>query len=693
MIRLTSPFRSAQTRRPHWYAFAFTAAYALTAVVAFKWTVGGGGLAILWPCNGILAAALLLLRRRDANLTALVCAALDGLCVLELGQAGPSHALLIAGCDLGEAVLAAMLMRRFCGAAVDLTSVPRLLHMIALAALPAAMLSGTVGTLLSHALFGDPIGPLWLTWAVGSLLGMMAGAPAALIIARFPRYLRDSAAGTVESLAIVVGLCAVAAAQLFLNGQQDAFLIFPFMLLAAFRISPPYSALAIVAVSTITAVVTINGYGPFATSAPGQVRLLSLQLFLACVTVSTLIAQGWLTSLSQARRRAVRALAAARQTAKQALDNAARHAESEARYRMLADNSTDIIRRLNADYVVEYVSPSIRQLGYEPEFFLGKKSMSIIHPEYEEELVKRRAAAFSGKSGPPYELRVRSASGEWVWLESTVSPIHDAAGAVTGIVNVLRNINERKAAEAALRQLNSDLQRVARASALGAFATSLGHELNQPLTAIVANSETALRWLSREPPRADEAILAIERARDNAWRASQVIVRLRALVTRQAPIKTDFDAREAIREVLDLTETRRAEASVPVSRALGRGPKRIVADRIQFQQLIMNLVLNAVEAMQDVPAAERRLLVSSKALADGAIEITVEDRGPGVEPELRQKIFDNLFTTKTGGTGLGLPICKSIVEAHGGTLTVENAQPRGAAFKVQFPPSSRPPGS
>ena len=191
----------------------------------------------------------------------------------------------------------------------------------------------------------------------------------------------------------------------------------------------------------------------------------------------------------------------------------------------------------------------------------------------------------------------------------------------------------------------------------------------------------------------EQAILAIERARDNAWRASQVIVRLRALVTRQAPIKTDFDAREAIREVLDLTETRRAEASVPVSRALGRGPKRIVADRIQFQQLIMNLVLNAVEAMQDVPAAERRLLVSSKALADGAIEITVEDRGPGVEPELRQKIFDNLFTTKTGGTGLGLPICKSIVEAHGGTLTVENAQPRGAAFKVQFPPSSRPPGS
>ena len=688
-----SPFRSAQTIRSHWYAVGFTAAYVATAVCAYKWTVGAGGLAILWPCNGLLAAAFLLLRRRDAAIAALICASVDGLGAHWLAQASPLRSLLIGGCDLFEAFTAAVLMRRVCGAAVDLTNIRRLLRMALLAALPATMIAGTVGALLSHVLFGDPIGLLWLGWAVGDLLGMMVGAPAGLIIARFPRYLRDNAAGVGESLAIVLGLCVIAAAQLFLRDQQDAFLIFPFMLLAAFRISAPYSTLAIVAVATITAGVTIGGVGPFtAPQAGATVNLLSLQLFLTCVTVSTLIAQGWLTSLFEARRRAAKALAAARLTTKQAQDNAARQAESEARYRMLADNTTDIIRRVNTDYVVEYVSPSIRQLGYEPEFFLGKKSLSIIHPEYEEELHKRRDAALSGKPGPPYELRVRAASGEWIWLESTVSPIHDASGAVTGIVNVLRNINERKAAEATLRQVNSELQRVARVSALGAFATSLGHELNQPLAAIVANSETSLRWLSREPPDTDEAVKAIERTRDNAWRANQVIGRLRAFVTKEAPVKTEFDAREAVSEVLELTESRRNEASVPVSQALGRSAKRIVADRIQFQQVIMNLVLNAVEAMQDVPADERRLFVSCKKAAGGGVEIKIEDRGPGIEFELKQKIFDNLFTTKTGGTGLGLPISRSIVEAHGGTLTVEDADPRGAAFKVQLPTADQAKG-
>ena len=814
-----SPFRSAQTIRSHWYAAGFMAVYAVTALCAYRWTVGAGGLAILWPCNGLVAAAFLLLRRRDAVIVALTCAVIDGLGALWIAPGQGPRALLIASCDLFEAFTAAVLMRRFCGAAVDLTNIRRLLRMALFAALPATMVAGTVGTLLSHALFGDPIGLLWLSWAVGDLLGMMVGAPSALIIARFSRYQREDAAGMTESLAIILGLGAVAAAQLFLPSQKDAFLIFPFLLLAVFRISAPYATLAIVTISAITAAYTIGGVGPFAESQAGpMVNLISLQLFLACVTVSTLVAQGWLTSLFDARRRAAKALVAARQTTQKAQDNAARQAESEARYRMLADNTNDIIlrydaearveyvspsirqlgyeveefldfppaaiihpedwpkvaerrdalfrgepgdrlttrlrhkdgrwiwvqsrpaavrgddgavvgivsslrdindekaaqqalidsearyrvlaentndiiQRLSVDYLVEYMSPSIRQLGYEPEFFLGKQSMTIVHPDQQETLRRRREDVLLGRSVPTIEVCVSSASGELVWLESNIGPIRDASGKVTGVVNVMRNISERKAAEAALRQVNSELQRVARISALGAFATSLGHELNQPLAAIVANSETAMRWLSRETPQTGEAIKAIERTRDNAWRANQVISRLRSLVTKTAPVKTEFDARDAIREVLDLTGSRRIEASVPVTQALGRSAKPIVADRIQFQQVIMNLVLNAVEAMQDTPPDDRRLFVACKKVAGGGTMIRVEDRGPGVDLDLREKIFDNLFTTKTGGTGLGLPISRTIVEAHGGTLTVENAEPQGAAFIVQLPPPDPAEGS
>lgn len=676
------------TRRtlPRAYAFGFVAAYGVTAVVAYIWTIGSGGLAILWPCNGFLAAAFLLLSRRDAIATAVICAAMDGACSFWLAHGGAPRALIIAVCDLVEAFGAAVLMRRFCGAAVDLVSARRLLRMALYAALPASFFVGTVGSLLSHLLFGDAWGPLWLTWAFGDWLGMMVGAPAALIIARFPRYLRDDAAKPAESLAIVAGLSLIAAAQLVLYDQKDAFLIFPFMLLAAFRVSAPYSALAIVLVSTISAGLTIAGEGPFAGHAPGSsANLLGLQLFLACISVSTLIAQAWLTSLFLARRRAAKALGSARLATVRAKENAARLAESEARYRILAENSADIIQRVDTDYIIRYASPSIRRLGYEPEALVGRPAVSIIPPDQREAVLRRRDDLLLGKRPPPSELTVMAASGERVWMESSVAPIHDQAGRVAGVVNVLRDITERKAAETAMRKLNNELQRVARVSALGAFASSVGHEINQPLAAIATNSETALRWLSRVPPDVDQAREALRRTQRDALRTSEIVSRLRSMVTNDAPTKVRFDVRGAIREVLDLTDSRRAQTSVSLSQTLGRSPVWLMGDRIQIQQVVMNLVLNAIESMQEVPADERRLSVGLKTLSDGIIEITVGDTGPGVSAEARQKMFESLFTTKIGGTGLGLPISRSIVSAHGGTLDVENAAPRGAVFKVRLP--------
>lgn len=684
-----APARQSQKIRSHVFALGFVLAYALVALVAYEWTIGAGGLALLWPCNGILAAAFLLLRPRDALVTALICAAVDGLGAVYLGHDPAPRAGLIAGCDLLEAFAAAALMRRFCGAAVDPTSPRRLAAMAVVAAAPATLAVGTIGTLAAHALFGDPIGQLWPTWAIGDLLGMLVGAPAALIIARFPRYLRDDTARMSESLAIVAGLSLLAGGQLLIG---DTFLIFPFMLLAAFRVGPPYSALAIVLVSAITAATTLAGHGPFAIYG-GQVRprILSLQLFLACITISTLVAQSWLTSLSRARRRTAKALAVARLTAARAEENAARLSESEARYRILAENTADVIQRVDTDYVIRYASPSIRQLGYEPESLIGRPAISIVHPDQHEGILRRREDMLEGRSPPPWEIRILTASGETVWMESNVTPIQDEGGGVTGVVNILRNISERKAAEETLRQLNTELQRVARVSALGAFASSVGHEVNQPLAAVVANSEAALRWLTREPPEAGEAAAAIERARRDALRASEIVARMRSMVTKTARSRTEFDVRDAVREVLDLTESRRIQASVRLSQQLGRRPARILGDRIQIQQVVMNLVLNAIESMLDSPADERRLTVSVKAMADGGVEIAVEDTGPGVGPELRETIFDNLFTTKIGGTGLGLPISRSIVGGHGGTLEVEDAKPRGAVFKVRLPRDGQPP--
>jgi signal transduction histidine kinase len=189
--------------------------------------------------------------------------------------------------------------------------------------------------------------------------------------------------------------------------------------------------------------------------------------------------------------------------------------------------------------------------------------------------------------------------------------------------------------------------------------------------------------MDREPPDNERAVKAVRRTLDEVRRASDIVGRMRAMVTKEAATRTVFDLNEAVREVLALTEGERVRLGITLRRTLQ--PCLVTGDRVQFQQVIMNLVVNAIDAMREVPVKERRLIILCEALDDGSVQITVEDRGPGVPPEQSERIFEHLFTTKTGGTGLGLPISKSIVEAHGGRLWLENAEPRGSAFKVRLP--------
>lgn len=358
--------------------------------------------------------------------------------------------------------------------------------------------------------------------------------------------------------------------------------------------------------------------------------------------------------------------------------------ESEARYRMLADNTSDIIQRFNAEGVVEYISPSVRQLGYEPEFFLGRPTALLVDSEDREAVVRRREDLLNGRDVPALESRVHSADGRLVWLESRPSPILDEHGKLTGVVNVMRDVTARKAAEAAMQELNLELRRVARASALGVFAASLAHEINQPLAAAAMSGEAALRWLSAEPVNFERGLKAVKRTVEDVRRAAEVVRRMRALVTKEEARAATFDANEAIREVLALTERERERFGVRTVTDLGPGPAFTRGDRVQFQQVMINLVLNAVEAMADTPQSERLLVVRAEAAGD-ELGFVVEDRGPGVDPEKREEIFESMYTTKIGGTGLGLPISRSILEAHGGRIWVDEAAPNGAAFRLRLP--------
>ena len=357
--------------------------------------------------------------------------------------------------------------------------------------------------------------------------------------------------------------------------------------------------------------------------------------------------------------------------------------ESEARYRILADNTSDIIQRFDANGVVEYVSPSVRQLGYEPEFFVGRPTAQLVDREDLPEVARRRNDLLSGRPVAPLESRVHAADGRMVWLESRPSPILDDQGKVVGVVNVMRDVTERKHAESALQELNLELRRVARASALGAFTASLAHEINQPLAAAAVNGEAALRWLTAQPANYERGLQATGRAVEAVRRAAEVIGRLRALVTKEEPKRALFDAHDAIAEVLVLTAPEAERSRVTVHTRLEAEQPSIDGDRVQFQQVMINLILNAVEAMREVEG-ERPLLVGTRD-APGALEVFVEDRGPGIEPDKQPLIFESMFTTKIGGTGLGLAIAKSIVESHGGVIGMTPASPRGAVFGVRLP--------
>ena len=246
-------------------------------------------------------------------------------------------------------------------------------------------------------------------------------------------------------------------------------------------------------------------------------------------------------------------------------------------------------------------------------------------------------------------------------------------------------IAERERAEERLQAAQAEVARVARLTAMGALAASVAHEINQPLTAAAANTQTALRWLAMKPPNLSEAKRTAECALANANRAGEVTKRMRALLTRARPKFVSLDINDVVREALTIARGDQESHQVKVRTKLSPRVSGVRGDRIQLQQVMVNLISNAIEAMRANKNRPRNLLVSSKMNRAGAIQIAVADSGPGPDPQAAGRLFDPFFTTKPDGMGLGLSICLSIVEAHGGRLWVSPNKPRGAVFQFTLP--------
>ena len=248
---------------------------------------------------------------------------------------------------------------------------------------------------------------------------------------------------------------------------------------------------------------------------------------------------------------------------------------------------------------------------------------------------------------------------------------------------VERTVQLRQASEA-LRETQAELAHVNRVTAMGQLAASITHEVMQPIAAGINGAQAALRWLSAEPPNLEEVREALGYTVNEGNRAIEVIGRIRALIKKAPPRKDAFDLNEAILEVVGLTRGEAVKHNISVQTQLAEGLPRIQGDRVQLQQVILNLIINAVEAMSSVPEGSRELVISTAKDVSGVL-VAVRDSGPGLVPESFERLFDAFYTTKADGMGMGLSICRSIVEAHGGRIWASRDFGQGATFQVTLP--------
>ena len=278
------------------------------------------------------------------------------------------------------------------------------------------------------------------------------------------------------------------------------------------------------------------------------------------------------------------------------------------------------------------------------------------------------------------EYRLRRYDGEYCWVLDTGVPRFDPNGTFLGYIGSCIDITERKRAEFEVRRQREELAHLTRVSTMGELAASLAHELNQPLTAILSNAQAAQRFLAANPTDVEEVREILKDIAQDNSRASEVIRRLRDLVKKGELEVTALDLGGVARDVVLLIHSDAVLHNVSVSLELDAGLPKILADKVQLQQVILNLLLNAFHAMKGCPLDERRVVVRTEPDGDHRVIVAVRDRGVGLRSDELDKIFQPFYTTKNDGLGMGLAISRSIIEAHGGRLWAENNIDRARRF-------------
>ena len=368
------------------------------------------------------------------------------------------------------------------------------------------------------------------------------------------------------------------------------------------------------------------------------------------------------------------------------LDNARLYGEltmSEERWRKLFESVPVGVGLIGSHRRYVATNPAFQKMtGYSGAELRQLSPIDITH-EDDQAVTDAIIAANAAGDARRIEKRYRRKDGGIIWAEvgAFLAP---GAGSAPFLAAVAIDITERKLAEEALKDARADLERMARLTTMGELSASIAHEINQPLAAILTQSEAALRFLDRDEPDLDEARDALSCIARDSLRAADVIRGLRALAKKSGPQLTKLDIDEVVRQVLALARGELRRRDVLLRTELTAEDLPVMGDRVQLQQVLLNLIMNGAEAMSGVTERKRELIVSST-VEPCSILVSVQDTGSGLDPVVAERMFQPFFTTKPDGLGMGLAICRSIIEAHGGRLWMSPRAPRGADVRFTVP--------
>jgi signal transduction histidine kinase/integral membrane sensor domain MASE1 len=682
---------------------------------------------VVWPPNSILTATLLLSPRRRWWLYLL--AAFPAHLAGELPADWPIPLVLVLfATNCSEALLAAVCVRWFTEVPARLDTLRRMVAFIAGAALVAPFLSSFLDAAAVDVLHGEPYWLVWRTRFFSNVLTELTVVPAILTVASAaPGWLRRaSPRRRVEAGLLAASLLAVAfvsfgakdgppAVHLSSSQSPLAFLL-PFLLWASVRFGPPGASLSLLTTALIAIWAGTQGRGPF-TRLPAAESVFALQIFLTVVAIPLMC----LAALIEERRRGEEALGE-RLRFEQFL------ARLSAAFVHLPSHDIDaaiaswlrslgeflrhdrlVVLRLSAGGRGLAVSHSWVAPGIElvPPIILARDL-----PWALERLLREEPLIFSSRqgfshSGAPDEAALRHAG-----LCSSLTIPLVASGSVLGglafdslvverawpeekvqrlqlVGEVFANALARKETEDALRATRQELAHFTRVSAMGELTASLAHELRQPLTGIMTNAQAARRFLEIAPLDIGELRNILGDIIADDRRAADVIQRLRDLLRKGERRLTLLDLNDLIRGVSRLLSSDAVIRNVVVALELAPEPVIVTGDRVQLEQVVLNLLVNAMDSVAEAPGGDRTIVVRTESKENAAVHVAVQDAGTGLRDGTHERVFEPFFTTKPAGMGMGLSVSKSIIEAHGGVIWATNNPARGATFHFSLPEPAR----